>query len=113
MIDTILIVVSMCFIIIGALLSVISAVGLIRLPDVYTRAHAASKSSTLGVMFMMFGVFLYFLGQDHHFEPTLILAILFIFSTGPIGAHLIMRSAYYVNTPYTNATIRDDLKDAE
>lgn len=60
MIDTIVIVISMFFIIIGALLTVISAIGLIRLPDVYTRAHAASKSSTLGVMFMMFGVFLYF-----------------------------------------------------
>lgn len=113
MIDLIIIIISMCFIIIGALLSVVSAVGLIRLPDVYTRAHAASKSSTLGVMFMMFGVFLYFLGRDHHFEPTLILAIFFIFSTGPIGAHLIMRSAYYANTTYTKETIRDDLKNAE
>lgn len=113
MIDTIVIVISMFFIIIGALLTVISAIGLIRLPDVYTRAHAASKSSTLGVMFMMFGVFLYFLGRAHHFEPTLILAILFIFSTGPIGAHLIMRSAYYSGTAYTNSTVRDDLKNAE
>ncbi|MGV2928100.1 monovalent cation/H(+) antiporter subunit G [Macrococcus capreoli] len=110
MIDTIVIIVSMIFIILGALLSVISAIGLIRLPDVYTRAHAASKSSTLGVMFMMFGVFLYFLGRDHHFEPTLLLAILFIFTTGPIGGHLIMRSAYYSETPYTETTVRDDLK---
>ncbi|WP_414054867.1 monovalent cation/H(+) antiporter subunit G [Macrococcus equi] len=113
MIDTIVLIISMCFIITGALLTVISAIGLIRLPDVYTRAHAASKSSTLGVMFMMFGVFLYFLGRDHHFEPTLLLAILFIFSTGPIGGHLIMRSAYYSKTPYTPSTVRDDLKDAK
>ncbi|PKC51789.1 hypothetical protein RhiirA1_482991, partial [Rhizophagus irregularis] len=37
-------------ILIGAIVSVISALGLIRLPDVYTRSHAASKSATLAVM---------------------------------------------------------------
>lgn len=110
MIETIVQITSIIFIMIGALLSCVSAIGLIRLPDVYTRAHAAGKSSTLGVMFMMFGVFLFFL-REHHFEPTLILAILFIFTTGPIGSHLIMRSAYYSGTKYTNSTIRDDLKD--
>lgn len=113
MIDTIIQIISMLFIFTGALFSVISAIGLIRLPDMYTRSHAASKASTLGVMLLMFGVFLYFIGKDHHFEPTLLLAILFIFLTGPIGGHLIMRSAYFINTPYTKETVRDDLKREE
>lgn len=113
MTGTIVQIISIIFIMIGALLSCVSAIGLIRLPDVYTRAHAAGKSSTLGVMFMMFGVFLFFLARDHHFEPTLLLAILFIFTTGPIGSHLIMRSAYYSGTKYTDSTVRDDLKDVK
>ena len=37
-------------ILIGSIVSVISAFGMIRLPDVYTRSHAATKSSTLSVL---------------------------------------------------------------
>ncbi|WP_193388143.1 monovalent cation/H(+) antiporter subunit G, partial [Staphylococcus capitis] len=44
MIGTIVQIISIIFIMIGALLSCVSAIGLIRLPDVYTRAHAAGKS---------------------------------------------------------------------
>ncbi|TDM03750.1 monovalent cation/H(+) antiporter subunit G [Macrococcus carouselicus] len=101
------------FILVGSLFSLVSAIGLFRLPDVYTRAHAASKASTLGVMFIMVGVMFFFLGKDHVFQPSLLLAVLFIFMTGPIGGHLIMRSAYNNGVKYTDSTIRDDLKDAE
>lgn len=44
----------------GALLSAVSSVGLIRLPDVYLRSHAAAKSATLGVLCILSGAFLYF-----------------------------------------------------
>lgn len=41
----------------GALISALSAFGLIRLPDVYLRSHAATKSATLGVLFILVGAF--------------------------------------------------------
>lgn len=41
----------------GALLGALSAFGLIRLPDVYLRSHAATKSATLGVLFVLGGPF--------------------------------------------------------
>lgn len=44
----------------GALLSAVSSVGLIRLPDVYLRSHAVAKSATLGVLCVLSGAFLYF-----------------------------------------------------
>lgn len=34
-------------ILIGSIMAVISAIGIVRFPDVYTRSHAATKSSTL------------------------------------------------------------------
>ena len=48
------------FISVGVLLIVVTAIGLYRLPDMYTRSHAASKSATLGVMCVLIGVFLHF-----------------------------------------------------
>lgn len=45
------------FISIGVIFIAVAAIGLFRLPDLYTRAHAASKSATLGVMSVLIGVF--------------------------------------------------------
>ena len=45
------------FIILGALISAITAIGIIRLKDVYSRGHAAGKSATLGAIFLLFGTF--------------------------------------------------------
>ncbi|GGA99176.1 Na+/H+ antiporter subunit G [Macrococcus hajekii] len=104
---------AMIFISVGSLFSLVSAIGLFRLPDVYTRAHAASKAATLGVMFILLGVMFFFIGKDHVFNPSLLLAVLFIFMTGPIGGHLITRSAYHNGVKYTDSTIRDDLKNTE
>ena len=48
---------------IGGFLTLLSSIGILRLPDVYGRAHAAGKSSTLGVMSIMFATFIYFAGE--------------------------------------------------
>lgn len=111
--EMILNVIAAVLIMIGSLLSLVASIGLFRLPDVYTRAHAASKAATLGVMFVMSGVMFFFLARDHFFQPALLLAILFIFMTGPIGGHLLMRTAYHNGVKYTDQTVRDDLKEAE
>ena len=50
MIKIILISLALIFVIIGALISALAAIGLLRLEDVYSRAHAAGKASTLGAM---------------------------------------------------------------
>ena len=63
------------FIILGAL---ISAIGIIRLKDVYSRGHAAGKSATLGAIFLLFGTFLYFMGTEGYANMQLIFGIIFI-----------------------------------
>ena len=97
-------------ILIGALFSFLSAVGLIRLPDVYTRSHAASKSTTLGVLCTLVGTFLYFLITDGYFSIRLLLGIFFVFLTAPVAAHVICRSAYRSNVKLTENSVQDDLK---
>ena len=48
MITTIIISIAVIFVMLGALISAFAAIGLIRLKDVYSRAHAAGKAATLG-----------------------------------------------------------------
>ena len=98
-------------ILIGTVFSFLSAVGLIRLPDVYTRAHAASKSSTLGVLFTLVGTFLFFLWEEGYFSIRLFLGIFFVFLTAPVAAHVILRSAYRANVELAEESVQDDLKE--
>lgn len=97
-------------ILIGSIISVISALGIIRFPDVYTRSHAATKSSTLGVLLSLTGAFLYIWLTDHFISVRLILGILFVFITAPVSGHLIIRAAYRANVKMTEDTVEDELK---
>jgi multicomponent Na+:H+ antiporter subunit G len=99
------------FIFIGTVISLISAIGLVRLPDVYTRSHAASKSSTLGVLCILIGTLLYFLISEEYFSIRLILGIFFVFLTAPVAAHVICRSAYRHHVPLSENTAEDELKE--
>ena len=75
----------------GVFFTFVAAVGILRLPDVYTRAHGASKSDTLGAGLALAGVGVTF-GAD---IPTVkaVLLVLFMFITNPTAAHAIARAA--------------------
>lgn len=95
----------------GLLFTVVTVIGVLRLPDVYTRAHAASKSATLGVLSILVGVFIYIWAFEDHFSIKLILGIVFLFITSPIGGHLMARAAYISGVKPTDLTIGDDLAE--
>lgn len=97
------------FISIGVLFIVVAAIGIFRLPDLYTRAHAASKSATLGVMSLLIGVFLHFWLIEGHMNPRILLGILFIFITGPVGGHIMTRSSYIAGVKPWSGTKHDEL----
>jgi multicomponent Na+:H+ antiporter subunit G len=97
------------FILLGAFLSLVAAFGLIRLPDVYTRNHAASKSATLGVMLTLLGTLIYFYFIENHFNSRLLLGIAFIFMTSPVAGHLISRAAYNSGVKLWGKSVSDDL----
>ncbi len=94
---------------IGVIFTIVTVIGVIRLPDVYTRAHAASKSATFGVLSVLLGVFLYLWIFDGYFSIKLILGIAFLFITAPIGGHLMARAAYMSDVKTTDLTVKDDL----
>jgi multicomponent Na+:H+ antiporter subunit G len=105
--------IAMIFIILGTFLSLVSTFGMIRLPDVYTRNHAASKSTTLGIMFILLGTFMYFHYIHGHFDTRVLLGIFFIFMTSPVAGHLISRSAYHSGVKMWDKSVEDDLKEAK
>lgn len=101
------------FLLVGGFLSLIATFGVLRLPDVYTRNHAASKGATLGIMSILIATFLYFYQEHGHFNSNLILAIIFIFVTAPVAGHLIARAAYNSGVGLWDKSVKDDLKDKE
>jgi multicomponent Na+:H+ antiporter subunit G len=76
----------------GVAFAVVAAVGLVRLPDLYSRAHAASKSETLGAALALAAVAVV-VGPGPALAKVLLL-LAFVFVTGPTAAHAIARAAH-------------------
>ncbi len=70
----------------------VATVGLLRLPDLYTRAHASSKADTLGAGFGLAAVAVAFGPSRAALKVVLLIA--FIYLTNPTAAHAISRAAY-------------------
>ena len=83
--------IGMFFIIVGLIFDFLGCLGLIRLPDVYNRLQASTKSVTLGTCSILFGLFL-FKGFTAAGIKA-ILCILFIILTAPVSAHALARGA--------------------
>ncbi|WP_168212299.1 monovalent cation/H(+) antiporter subunit G [Bacillus sp. N1-1] len=101
------------FMLIGTFFLFSGALGIFRLPDVYTRLHAASKSATLGVAGILIAAFLYFIFEEQMVSGKLILGIIFILMTAPVSGHMISRAAYQKGVPLWDKTTRDDLHKAQ
>jgi multicomponent Na+:H+ antiporter subunit G len=79
-------------ILLGALFSVLAAVGLLRLPDVYTRLHAASKAGVVGAGLIFLAVA--FASGDISIIVRSVFGVLFLLLTTPVSAHLLAKAAY-------------------
>ncbi|WP_087971750.1 monovalent cation/H(+) antiporter subunit G [Oceanobacillus rekensis] len=78
----------------GTFFIISAAIGVTRFPDVYTKLHAATKASTLGVIGILIGAFLFLYLQHSIISGKLLLAIVFILLTNPVSAHMISRAAH-------------------
>ncbi|KKB72877.1 MULTISPECIES: monovalent cation/H(+) antiporter subunit G [Bacillus] len=96
------------FILLGALISLAASFGTLRLPDVYSRIHAASKGATLGIISVLLGVFFYFWFLHGIIAAKVLLGIVFVFLTSPVGAHLIARAAYNSGVKMEEKSVQDD-----
>ena len=102
-------VLTMVFMALGSAFMLIAAIGLVRLPDLFTRMQAATKASTLGVVCMALAAVSRF-GLEGVGVPAL-LVIVFMFLTAPVAAHVLSRAAYRTNVPLWKGSIRDELRE--
>ncbi|MBA4798892.1 MAG: monovalent cation/H(+) antiporter subunit G [Rhizobiales bacterium] len=93
--------------IVGALFSLIAAIGLNRLPDLYTRMHAASKAGTVGSGLLLLAVGLH--AADVATFGRAVAGIVFFVLTAPVSAHLLARAAHKVGYPLWSKSVRDDM----
>ncbi|MDJ1434008.1 monovalent cation/H(+) antiporter subunit G [Halostagnicola sp. A-GB9-2] len=75
----------------GLFFTLVSTVGVLRLPDIFARAHTASQTDTLGAGLALAAVALA-LGWQNATAYTVLL-LFFVFITNPTAAHAIARSA--------------------
>lgn len=96
-------------ILIGAITSIISAIGIIRFRDIYSRSHAATKTTTLAVLITLTGTFIFVAATESYVSVRLTLGIIFVFITAPVSGHLVLRAAYRSKTKMTDDTVEDEL----
>lgn len=86
----------------------IAAIGLIRLPDLYTRMHAITKAGTLGIGLVMVGVAVS--SGELGVVTRAVAVILFVLLTAPVSAHMIGRAGYLDNVSLWDGTAFDQWK---
>ena len=78
------------FIFLGSLAFLVSAIGLLRMPDIYTRMHVGTKSTTIGTVLIVIGTIF--------IEPSwglkLSLLAIFIFLTNPLSSSVLARASH-------------------
>src|SRR5512136_1733636 len=81
----------------GSLVMILGAWGIVKLPDFYTRIHAAGKCDTLGQILVIFGCMIY---EGFSFITIkLLMVILFYLFAGPCSTHALMKAAYVTGVP--------------
>ena len=95
----------------GAAFALLAAVGVLRMPDVFTRMQASTKASTLGLGCLLLGAALQW-GDVGSFVRLASIGA-FTLLTTPVAAHVIARAAYLAAVPLWDGTVLDERREAQ
>lgn len=97
----------------GAAWCCVAAVGVVRLPDVFSRLHAATKATTLGLTLVLVGAAI--ISPSPGVAGKLALAIILQLVTAPVAAHVVGRAAYRAELPSELVVdeLAEDAREAE
>lgn len=94
----------------GSAFGLISAIGILRLPDLYTRMQAAAKAGALAMGMIATACAIHF--GTVEVSARAILIVFFVFLTSPVAAQVIGRAAYVVGVPLWKGTRLDERSSA-
>lgn len=90
----------------GGVFVCLAGLGVVRMPDVYVRMHAATKAGTLGTGLILAAVAVHF--ADAGVAVRAVAAIVFLLITAPVAAHMIGRAAYRTGVPLWAGSVIDE-----
>lgn len=93
----------------GCALSLIAAIGMVRLPDLLTRMHAATKPQVLGLVLVIAGLALRL--REPEALGMLVLVVLFQMATAPVAAHMVGRAAFRGDQVDRERLVVDELSE--
>lgn len=91
----------------GAGFSLVAALGVFRMPDLYTRMQAAAKTGTLGTGLMLIALAVDFGEPGIAVRASMV--VLFLFLTAPVAAHLIARAGYLTGCRLWEKSVCDEM----
>jgi len=101
--------VSGTFLVVGAAFGLLAAIGVLRLPDLYSRMHAASKAGIVGTGLIFVGIAV--VSLDGAVILRAVIGILFLVLTTPVSAHLLARAAHFLGYRASDLTVLDEMED--
>lgn len=93
----------------GSAFLFLGALGVVRMPDLYNRMQAGTKTTTLGNILTLGGLGLLVPG----WLPKIVLVIVFVLITNPISSHALARAAHRVGVPLAKGSVVDALAEDE
>ncbi len=95
----------------GAGFAFVAALGLVRLPDVYSRMHAASKAGTVGSGALLLALAI--VADDQATTTRALAGVVFFMLTAPLSAHLLAKAAYYAGYRLWSGSVADEMAKDE
>lgn len=97
-------------VVLGAGMVLLASIGLVRLPDLYTRMHASTKPATLGTSLVVAALAIH--AGELGIGARALLVVLFFLLTAPVAAQRLAHAAYLAGVRRWPGTVRDDLAAA-
>jgi len=92
---------------IGCLFILLAALGILRMPDLFTRLQVTSKASVLGMTCILSAAALHF--NEPAVTTRAVIIIAFVVLTMPVATHLLARAGYTTNVPLSPETVVNEL----
>ena len=92
---------------VGCAFILLAAVGILRMPDLFTRLQVTSKASVLGMSCILSAAAVHF--AEPAITTRVVVIIAFVVLTMPVATHLLARAGYATNVPLTPETVVNEI----